>query len=81
MPLKICPTCHKPFVCKDIRLHPTFPFCSRRCKEAELGAWLDGRYVISRPLRDDETDTRTDEAREPQPPDGGRADEGADPSR
>jgi len=27
-----------------------WPFCSERCKWAELGRWLDGRYVISRPV-------------------------------
>jgi endogenous inhibitor of DNA gyrase (YacG/DUF329 family) len=27
------------------------PFCSRRCKLADLGAWLDEVYTISRPLR------------------------------
>jgi endogenous inhibitor of DNA gyrase (YacG/DUF329 family) len=26
------------------------PFCSDRCRMAELGLWLEGRYAISRPL-------------------------------
>lgn len=26
------------------------PFCSDRCKKIDLGRWLDGRYVISRPI-------------------------------
>ena len=30
------------------------PFCSRRCKMADLGAWLDERYRFSRPLRADD---------------------------
>jgi len=39
-----CPTC-------DVRLatgleSPVFPFCSQRCKSADLGNWLTGRYVI-----------------------------------
>jgi tRNA threonylcarbamoyladenosine biosynthesis protein TsaE len=29
----------------------TFPFCSRRCRGADLGRWLGGRYVISRKAR------------------------------
>jgi tRNA threonylcarbamoyladenosine biosynthesis protein TsaE len=28
----------------------TYPFCSDRCKMADLGRWLEGRYVISRPI-------------------------------
>ena len=27
-----------------------FPFCSTRCRQADLGRWLSGDYVISRPL-------------------------------
>jgi tRNA threonylcarbamoyladenosine biosynthesis protein TsaE len=26
------------------------PFCSARCRMADLGRWLGGRYVVSRPL-------------------------------
>ena len=30
--------------------HKAFhPFCSERCKMAELGLWFQDRYVISRP--------------------------------
>lgn len=32
------------------------PFCSRRCKLADLGAWLDEAYKISRPLRADDVE-------------------------
>jgi endogenous inhibitor of DNA gyrase (YacG/DUF329 family) len=31
----------------------TFPFCSKRCRFVDLGRWLDGKYRISRPDRDD----------------------------
>ena len=27
-----------------------WPFCSERCKMAELGLWFQDRYVISRPV-------------------------------
>ncbi len=27
--------------------NPYFPFCSERCQLIDLGAWLEGRYVIS----------------------------------
>jgi endogenous inhibitor of DNA gyrase (YacG/DUF329 family) len=28
----------------------SFPFCSERCRLVDLSGWLDGKYVISRPL-------------------------------
>jgi endogenous inhibitor of DNA gyrase (YacG/DUF329 family) len=31
-----------------------FPFCSRRCRLIDLGKWLGGAYVVSRPLTDDD---------------------------
>jgi endogenous inhibitor of DNA gyrase (YacG/DUF329 family) len=41
-----CRTCRKPVKAgaKD------FPFCCERCRLLDLGAWIDGRYRISRPL-------------------------------
>jgi endogenous inhibitor of DNA gyrase (YacG/DUF329 family) len=30
------------------------PFCSARCKLADLGSWLSGRYVVSEALPFDE---------------------------
>lgn len=30
------------------------PFCSRRCRLADLERWLSGRYCVSRPLEPDE---------------------------
>lgn len=41
----ICPTCHKSFPVAPHR--ETFPFCSPRCKNVDLGNWLDGRYHIA----------------------------------
>lgn len=35
-----CPQCGKPRV-KDHR-----PFCSARCRDLDLGKWLDGSYAI-----------------------------------
>lgn len=35
-----CPQCGKPRQ-KDFR-----PFCSRRCRDLDLGKWLDGSYAI-----------------------------------
>ena len=47
-----CPTCDKEAeVPEGFRWRP---FCSSRCQMADLGAWLDESYRISRPLRDDD---------------------------
>ncbi|MCJ7675208.1 MAG: DNA gyrase inhibitor YacG [Sedimentisphaerales bacterium] len=48
-----CPVCHK-VVGASLRKQPEsarfFPFCSRRCKLVDLGAWLDGQYkIVSQP--------------------------------
>jgi len=32
---------------------PFRPFCSARCRAADLGTWLDGGYRIATPLTDD----------------------------
>jgi endogenous inhibitor of DNA gyrase (YacG/DUF329 family) len=36
--------------------HPTRPFCSQRCKLADLHNWLNDSYRISSPLRPGELD-------------------------
>lgn len=33
--------------------NPAFPFCRPRCHQIDLGRWLGGDYVISRPLSPD----------------------------
>ena len=38
-----CPTC-RAAVAKNTA---AFPFCSERCRLADLGSWLKGRYVIA----------------------------------
>ncbi|MCC7144925.1 MAG: tRNA (adenosine(37)-N6)-threonylcarbamoyltransferase complex ATPase subunit type 1 TsaE [Phycisphaeraceae bacterium] len=45
-PVSRCPICGAKVDLKQ----KTYPFCSERCKMADLGRWLDGRYVISRPI-------------------------------
>ncbi|MEM7043958.1 MAG: DNA gyrase inhibitor YacG [Pseudomonadota bacterium] len=35
-----CPQCGKPRI-RDFR-----PFCSARCRDLDLGKWLDGSYAI-----------------------------------
>ncbi|HEV8323171.1 MAG TPA: DNA gyrase inhibitor YacG [Myxococcota bacterium] len=46
-----CPTCRGPRALPAA--NPTFPFCSPRCRAADLGKWLAGDYVISTPLPDE----------------------------
>ncbi|MBI4600542.1 MAG: DNA gyrase inhibitor YacG [Planctomycetes bacterium] len=41
-----CPIC-KAAVTPELK---TFPFCSERCRLLDLGAWLDERYRVARPL-------------------------------
>jgi endogenous inhibitor of DNA gyrase (YacG/DUF329 family) len=48
-----------------------WPFCSDRCKMAELGLWFEGRYVLSRPVNEVADDAA---GGEPKPPKrGGQA--------
>ena len=47
-----CPICRKLVFAGD----PDFPFCSDRCRLIDLGKWASGRYVISAPVNDPETD-------------------------
>ena len=39
-----CPTCGKPS--DPPARNRFFPFCSRGCKLADLGRWLDGAYAL-----------------------------------
>lgn len=43
-----CPICSKPTKA-DL---PSFPFCSDRCRNIDLGKWLDGKYIISRSVEE-----------------------------
>lgn len=54
----ICPTCKTMFTYdkNDQELRKTFPFCSQRCKMADLDKWFSGNYRISRPIRPDDID-------------------------
>ena len=70
MARRVCPMCGKTFTFRRIHDHAPYPFCGERCQQAELGDWLDGRYVISRPLSEDDWDQAAEAAHEPAPPDG-----------
>ncbi|HVY38505.1 MAG TPA: DNA gyrase inhibitor YacG [Polyangia bacterium] len=47
-----CPTCGRSFEQSEETL-PFRPFCSARCRAADLGKWLDGGYRIATPITDD----------------------------
>lgn len=47
-----CPTCK--IALKPDPTRTSRPFCSDRCKMADLGKWLDGEYAFSRPMTLDE---------------------------
>ena len=41
-----CPICRRP---TDSETDAEFPFCSERCRLADLGNWASERYVVSEP--------------------------------
>jgi len=47
---KTCPICGRR-VAFD---HPSFPFCSKRCRLLDLGRWFAGDYSLSRDMREDD---------------------------
>jgi len=61
-----CPICK---TATDSAAHKEFPFCSERCRLADLGAWASEKYVVSDPVFDEaeleELDRETDARRKP----------------
>lgn len=51
-----CPTCGKKVEWTEANKYR--PFCSHRCKQIDLGAWAEEKYVIPSvaPLDDEESD-------------------------
>jgi endogenous inhibitor of DNA gyrase (YacG/DUF329 family) len=45
-----CPRCGTEV---DWQTNPHRPFCSKRCRLVDLGAWLDEKYTIPGPLVDE----------------------------
>jgi endogenous inhibitor of DNA gyrase (YacG/DUF329 family) len=47
-----CPICKEP-----LPAEPAYaPFCSKRCKQIDLGKWLGGDYAITRPVEERDLD-------------------------
>nr|WP_217343748.1 DNA gyrase inhibitor YacG [Noviherbaspirillum sp. L7-7A]MBV0877826.1 DNA gyrase inhibitor YacG [Noviherbaspirillum sp. L7-7A] len=51
-----CPTCGKKVEWTEANKYR--PFCSHRCKQIDLGAWAEEKYVIPsvEPVDDEESD-------------------------
>lgn len=41
-----CPRCGKAFRFEKVADHPAYPFCSKRCRDVDLGNWFSENYVI-----------------------------------
>lgn len=50
-----CATCGKSFNADA----DSFPFCSQRCRMADLGRWFAGRYRVSRPMGEQDIDEQS----------------------
>ena len=55
-----CPTCKRPVLIAGPDCPSSFPFCSPRCRDRDLGAWFSGTYAV--PGTDLTTLTEEDEA-------------------
>jgi endogenous inhibitor of DNA gyrase (YacG/DUF329 family) len=49
-----CPICKRPL--PPLAERRFGPFCSERCRLADLGTWLDGGYRIGAPLSESDLD-------------------------
>jgi uncharacterized protein len=50
-----CPTCKRR--CEGtFSEFPTLPFCSPRCRAADLGSWLNEGYRIGSPMSEEDLD-------------------------
>lgn len=61
-----CPTCRRAL--EGTRADfPALPFCSARCRSAELGSWLNESYRISAPASEEDLDAGLPTAGNPPP--------------
>lgn len=61
-----CPTCRRALegTREDF---PSLPFCSVRCRSADLGSWLNESYRISSPVSEEDLDAGLPTAGNPPP--------------
>ncbi len=50
--MKRCPTCEEPLEGEP----KSAPFCSERCRLADLNKWMSGDYRISREMKETDFD-------------------------
>jgi endogenous inhibitor of DNA gyrase (YacG/DUF329 family) len=50
-----CPTCGRVLPAEALTASYR-PFCSDRCRTADLGGWLDGAYRIGAPVSEEDLD-------------------------
>ena len=43
-----CPSCKKKFASDPTSNLMVLPFCSKRCRDVDLGNWLDERYIVAK---------------------------------
>ena len=58
MALLRCPVCGRSF---DPDQSPATPFCSVRCRQVDLGRWLDERYSLEPDLDEEPPEQEPDE--------------------
>lgn len=59
----ICPTCKRTISHVDGEPRSsTLPFCSQRCRSADLGSWLNESYRIAGQSQDEDEDGRAPSA-------------------
>jgi endogenous inhibitor of DNA gyrase (YacG/DUF329 family) len=58
-----CPICARP--APPRAQNGAFPFCSARCRQVDLGQWLDEKYRISSAAAPDAEDAFSAERAEP----------------
>ena len=57
-----CTICEKQF---ETEKSPALPFCSQRCRDMDLGRWLDERYGLPYESEDEPEESRPDDADAP----------------
>jgi endogenous inhibitor of DNA gyrase (YacG/DUF329 family) len=55
-----CPICKTP---TDSEKDTTFPFCSERCQDRDLGNWATEKYKVSEPIFDENEEEFPDPSR------------------
>lgn len=41
-----CPICSKPAAPREPGRKSSYPFCSERCRQVDLGRWFSGSYAV-----------------------------------